>query len=206
MLELRLKGQVDFDNSLLDLNPPKRKQNKKHRPTIRLTANLRGWLELWSEDAPLTFTVGPKGNRLKRKSASHIKAQFKRRSFRWMLSQSGLHELDIDELFRLARDGVRAPLNDAVKNAENLGVPRITPYSYRHFMATKVRAVQEVRVDREQRSLWLGHGKRDTTSWYEKHDPEHLRECALATDIILEKLDALTTRDMVPPSLKAQKQ
>ena len=72
-------------------------------------------------------------------------------------------------------------------------------------MATQVRAVQEFRVDREQRSLWLGHGKSDTPSWYEKHDPEHLRECALATDIILEKLDALTTRDMVSPFHKAQK-
>ena len=104
-----------------------------------------------------------------------------------------------------ARDGVREPLNDAIRKAENLGALRITSYSYRHFMATKVRAVREFRVDREQRSLWLEHGKRDTTSWYEKHDPEHLRGCALATDIIFEKLDALTTRDMVPPLLKAQK-
>ena len=122
-----------------------------------------------------------------------------------MLTQSGLHEEEIDQLFRLARNGVRKPFNDAIRKAEDLGVPRITPYSYRHFMATKIRAVQEVRVDREQRSLWLGHGRKDTTSWYEKHDPEHLRECAIATDIILEKLEGLTERDLLPPTLKAQK-
>lgn len=205
VLEFRIKGQVDFDNSLLDLNPPGRKQTKKHRPVLRLTANLRGWLEFWAEDAPLTFTVSTKGRILKRKSANHIRAQFKRRTMRWMLVQSGLEEEAIDELFRLARTGFRKPLNDAVRKAEERGVPRITPYSYRHFMATRVRGVKEVRVDREQRSLWLGHGRRDTTSWYEKHDPEHLRECALATNIILEKLDALTTRDMLPPTLKAQR-
>jgi len=205
VLNFRIKGQVDFDNSLLDLNPPGRKQTKKHRPIIRLTANLRGWLEYWAEDAPLTFSVTTKGRTLKRKSASHIRAQFKRRSFRWMLTQSGLHEEEIDELVRLTRKGVRKPFNDAIKKAEDLGVPRITPYSYRHFMATKVRAVQEVRVDREQRSLWLGHGRKDTTSWYEKHDPEHLRECAIATDHLLEKLDTLTKRDLVPPTLRDQK-
>ena len=200
-----MKGQVDFGNSLLDLNPSERKQTKKHRPIIRLTANLRGWLEYWAEDAPLTFTVSTKGRKLKRKSASHIRAQFKRRSFRWMLTQSGLQQEEIDDLFRLARNRNRKPFNAAIKKAEDLGVPRISPYSYRHFMATKVRAVQEVRVDREQRSLWLGHGRKDTTSWYEKHDPEHLRECAIATDHILEKLDALTKRDLLPPTLRNQK-
>jgi integrase len=206
ILELRIKGQIDFDNSLLDLNPPGRKQTKKHRPTIRLTSNLRGWLEHWGEDSPLTFTVSAKGQRLKRQSASHIKAQFKRRTFRWMLTQNGLSCVEIDDLFRLARQGKRKGLNEAIAEAERRGIPRITPYSYRHFMATKVRAVQEVRVDREQRSLWLGHGKKDTTSWYEKHDPEHLRECAIATSIILDKLDALTTRSLVPPMLKTQRQ
>ena len=90
ILQLKIKGQVDFDNSLVNLNPPGRKQTKKHRPTIRLTANLRGWLEHWGEDSPLTFTVSTKGSKLSRRSASHIKAQFKRRSFRWMMTLNGL--------------------------------------------------------------------------------------------------------------------
>jgi hypothetical protein len=69
-------------------------------------------------------------------------------------------------------------------------------------MATRVRGLKEVAVDREQRSLWLGHGKKDATSWYETFDPEHLLETASATNIILEKLDALTIRSMVPLSVK----
>lgn len=58
-------------------------------------------------------------------------------------------------------------MNEAIAKAEARGVRRITPYTLRHFMATRVRGLKEVRVDREQRSLWLGHGKKDATSWYE---------------------------------------
>lgn len=82
---------------------------------------------------------------------------------------------------------------------ESKGIRKITPNTLRHFMATRVRGLKEVRVDREQRSLWLGHGKRDATSWYESHDPEFLLEASQATTIIIEKLDALTIRDLSPP-------
>jgi hypothetical protein len=94
---------------------------------------------------------------------------------------------------------------EAIAEAEKRGIERITPYTYRHFMATKVRGLQEVKVDREQRRLWPGHGKRDTTSWYETLDPEHLQECARATSIILEKRDAMTARPLVPISVKQRK-
>lgn len=73
-------------------------------------------------------------------------------------------------------------------------------------MATRIRGLQEIKVDREQRSLWLGHGKRDATSWYETHDPEYLWECSRATSLILEKLDALTRRPLVPPTVMAIKE
>lgn len=72
-------------------------------------------------------------------------------------------------------------------------------------MATRVRGLKEVCVDREQRSLWLGHGKKDATSWYESHDPEFLLEASQATCIIIEKLDALTKRNLVPTALKEQR-
>ena len=72
-------------------------------------------------------------------------------------------------------------------------------------MATRVRGLKEVAVDREQQSHWLGHGKKDATSWYETFDREHLHEAAGATNIILEKLDALTIRTMVPLIVKQRK-
>ena len=72
-------------------------------------------------------------------------------------------------------------------------------------MATKVRGLQEIKVDREQRSHWLGHGKRDATSWYETHDPEFLHHCARATVLILKKLEALTQRSLVAPEVASRK-
>jgi hypothetical protein len=40
--DINIRQQVDFQNGLLDLNPPSRRQSKKQRPVIRLTTNLRG--------------------------------------------------------------------------------------------------------------------------------------------------------------------
>jgi len=209
ILDLSVRLQVDFEHSLVDLNPPSRKQTKKRRPIIRLTENLRGWLEHWGEDRPLSYKTRSQDDRHKgegvRQSVSHIKAQFNRRSLKWMLKQHGLTKTQIDDLFRLARDKSTKPLREAVAAAEKSGINRITRYTFRHFMATRVRGLSEVRVDREQRSLWLGHGKRDATSWYETHDPEFLRDCGRATSLILEKLDRLTSRPLVPMSIKQRK-
>jgi len=206
VLTLSVKSQVDFENGLVQLNPPGRKQNKKHRPTIRLTDNLRSWLKHWAEDRPLAY----KAKRNKHSSrnvdtttfAKHVRAQFKRRTVRWMLARNGLETEQIDTLFRQARGKNRQPLNDAIAHAESAGIQRITQYTLRHFMATRVRGLKEIRVDREQRSSWLGHGKRDATSWYEGHDPEHLAEACQATDLILAKLDSLTKRPLMPSSTK----
>lgn len=120
--------------------------------------------------------------------------------------RSGLSKNTIDDLFRQARSGNKTPIRDALSEAERKGIKRITRYTLRHFMATRIRGLQEIKVDREQRSLWLGHGKRDATSWYETHDPEYLRECSRATSLILVKLDALTRRPLVPPTVRAIKE
>jgi hypothetical protein len=48
----------------------------------------------------------------------------------------------------------------------------------------------------------IPHGKRDATSWYETHDPEFLRECVLATNMVIEKLNNLMKRDLVPPNVR----
>ena len=209
ILDLSVRAQVDFENGLVDLNPPGRKQNKKQRPKIKLTENLRGWLEHWGVDRPLSYNskkVGGKIPAQKRTAANHIKAQFKRRTFRWMLVRSGLSKLEIDDLFRRARRGESMPLKEAIATAEEKGIRRITRYTLRHFMATRARSLEKIKVDREQRSLWLGHRKRDATSWYESHDPEYLKECSRATSMILEQLDVLTRRPLVPLIVKQRKE
>jgi integrase len=203
ILDLSMKNQIDLENGIIDLNPPNRRQNKKYRPVIRLTSNFKGWLEHWAEDNPLSYDrVLPDGH-IERTQASHLKAQFNRRSTRWMLLRSGMSTDEIAKLLSNARKGDTATLLKTVKSAEAKGIQRITRYTLRHFMATRVRSMTKTNVGREQRSLWLGHGKRDATSWYETHDHEFLRECAIATDLVIEKLNDLMTRDLLPPKAKA---
>lgn len=44
LLELELR-QIDFENRLVNLNPPGRRQNKKYRPTLPMANTLQSWLE-----------------------------------------------------------------------------------------------------------------------------------------------------------------
>ncbi|WP_456777746.1 hypothetical protein [Bradyrhizobium sp. USDA 3315] len=59
ILDLRTDKQVEWNIGLIDLNPPGRRQTKKHRPKIRLTENLRGWLKHWDRSAPMTWDDQP---------------------------------------------------------------------------------------------------------------------------------------------------
>jgi hypothetical protein len=66
-----------------------------------LTENLRGWFEFWSEDKPLSYDRKKSKSgvtKIERSAATHIKAQFKRRTFKWMLIKSGCTKLEIDDL------------------------------------------------------------------------------------------------------------
>ena len=57
--ELSVLKQVDWSAGVVDLNPRDRVQNKKRRPRIRLTDNLRGWLLYWDVDKPITHFGRP---------------------------------------------------------------------------------------------------------------------------------------------------
>jgi hypothetical protein len=71
-------------------------------------------------------------------------------------------------------------------------------------MATNVRKMEGCNVTREQRQEWLGHKPQDTTSWYEHHDPEWLREAKIGTDKIIERLNGLLkTRTLFPITSQA---
>jgi integrase len=154
VLSLHVPTQVDFEAGSIRLNPPGRKQTKKVRPTIPLTANLAAWLQHWNCERP----VHRNGTALK-----SVKKVFK-------------------------------------AHALKLGMPRFTPYTLRHFMATNIRRIDGCHVTREQRQEWLGHKPQDTTSWYEHFDLEWLREARLGTDRIMVKLDQLLrTRKLRPP-------
>ena len=82
-----------------------------------------------------------------------------------------------------------------VRSAAKIGI-KISAGRFRHFMSTMVRRHCK-HVTREQRSIWMGHVVREgsqTTSNYEAEDPEFLADVALATDFVLQQLQARCRR------------
>jgi integrase len=59
IIDFRTDRQVDWSFGVVDLNPPGRRQTKKHRPKIKLTANLADWLRHWDSRAPLMWNGQP---------------------------------------------------------------------------------------------------------------------------------------------------
>ncbi|KQV83287.1 hypothetical protein [Rhizobium sp. Root1220] len=86
-----------------------------------------------------------------------------------------------------------------------LGMPEMTCYTLRHFMATNMRRAS-FPVSKEQRSKWLGHSVNEgskTTDWYEKFDPDYLEEPMRATEEIITKLQKHTKRKLFAPKTKS---
>lgn len=155
--QLDVNSQVNFHTGMIDLNQPGRLQNRKVRPTIRLTDNLRSWLIHWNQSRPLQFNGVPVG--------------------------------------------IVDP-RTIKKVAEKAGVPTLTRYTLRHYMATRIRRVPGIPVEREERAAWMGHtdpDHRTTEQWYESFDPDYLLSCLRATDAIMDALDGLTTRSLFAP-------
>lgn len=51
--------QVDFDHQLIQLNPPGRRQTKKHRPIVPITATLLPWLRVWDGSPYISYHGKP---------------------------------------------------------------------------------------------------------------------------------------------------
>lgn len=158
IVQLSVSNQVDFSRGIVNMNQEGRAQNRKRRPTIRLTDNLRGWLLHWNVDFPIEY----KGVPVKRMTGEAIKTAAKR-----------------------------------------AGIPKLSRYTLRHYMATRVKRVPGVNVDRAERAEWMGHTDqtfRTTQKWYETWDPEYLANPMRATDAIMSMLDGLTKRELFAPN------
>lgn len=86
------------------------------------------------------------------------------------------------------------------------GMPEMTCYTLRHFMATNMRRAS-FPVSKEQRSKWLGHAVNEgskTTDWYEKFDPDYLEQPMRATEEIIRKLQKHTRRKLFAPTVRSQ--
>lgn len=110
-----------------------------------------------------------------------------------------------DKPIRQYQDTVEKRLNKIGKE-EAFGLPEMTCYTLRHFVATNMRRAS-FPVSREQRSKWLGHSVKEgskTTDWYEKFDPDYLEEPMRATDEIMVTLQKFTTRKVLAPTMHPQ--
>lgn len=97
-------------------------------------------------------------------------------------------------------------VDDAGVESPGLGMPEMTCYTLRHFMATNMRRVSFA-VSKEQRSKWLGHQVKEgsrTTDWYETFDPDYLEQPMRATDEIIRKLQKHTRRKLYAPTVRSQ--
>lgn len=120
-----------------------------------------------------------------------------------------------DRPVRLYQDTVEKRLNRIGKPTldesgkvtdHGLGMPEMTCYTLRHFMATNMRRTSQP-VSKEQRSLWLGHTVNEgskTTDWYEKFDPDYLEEPMRATEEIIAKLQKHTRKKLFAPTTRSQ--
>jgi hypothetical protein len=190
IMELDLKKQVDLDAGLLDLNPPGRRQTLKRRPIIRLTRNLHAWRAEWKVARPLAWHG---------EAIDNIKKGMQATNARWMMGEADVPAAEIE---RLMRNSAGKERTKVLEELEAHGAHRITRRVIRTFMATRVRGLKEIRVDREQRQLWLGHARQDTTSMYEITDSDYLREAAEATDMIIDKINLLTKRSLWPAGVQ----
>jgi hypothetical protein len=155
------------DGGLIYINPPDRAQTNKRRPDITETRCLSGWLDRWArEDAEAAAAAISAGEQ-------H--------------NEPGL----------LVFQGKRvASVKKALRSMK--GVMHTTPGTFRHFMSTTVRRACKG-VTREQRSLWMGHAVKEgsqTTTNYEAFDPEFLGDVALATDFVMQQLQAKCRRPL----------
>lgn len=164
---------------VLDLNPPGRRQTVKYRPKIRLTDNLRGWLDHWKDES---------GKRL---------------------GHNGGPTLDLSGHdcagAPMVWDGkpISAIKRTFVRQAADCGLEDFTPGTIRHFMATMVRQ-QKPRVSMEERDVWLGHDEKRTANAYEAFDPDYLSDCMQATERVISELQKHTKRPLFACKLPAK--
>lgn len=162
----------------IDLNPPGRRQTIKYRPKIRLTSNLRGWLDLWGEEA--RHRLGGNGG----PPLDGVPAEHHGAPMTW----------DGEPIDAIKRTFVR--------HAEECGLPEFTPGLIRHFMSTMVRR-EKPPVSKEQRDVWLGHDEKRTANAYEAFDPDYLADCMRATESVIRKLQKHTRRPLFSCKLPA---
>lgn len=171
----RPEAVADFDpatqrhRGLLDLNPPDRVETNKRRPLIPETCCLADWLDQWAKvDTEARETALQAGK-----------------------------EPPPAALLVYQGERVMSVKKALGRNTGKIGI-KLSPGRFRHFMTTMVRRLCKG-VTREQRSLYLGYLVQEgsqTTGNYEADDPEFLADVALATDFVMQQVQAKCSRKL----------
>ena len=192
LLELKTWQQLDFEGKVIDLNPPGRKQNKKHRPSIPMAEFLVPFLIDLSPGYVVQFNDKP----LKsiRSAIERVRARA-----RTMIRRHAAAE--VRRLWREDRDeGSRALAS--VKVAAD-AMLTVSAYTLRHTVATELRGRG---VQPWELSGFLGHstGYR-TTEGYAKNRPEHLRGVIRAVEAYWSDLGALLGGEHLGPFVNQER-
>jgi len=151
-------AQRERDSGLLDLNPPGRRQNKKHRPAVREPKALTAWLDRWESEMLAA--------RLKREVGA-LSVDISRDRYCSYASVESVQTA----IERLRSKNTKKTVN----------LPRLSAYSFRHKVATVLR---KARQSEDEIGLQLGHRRESarTTAGYGEWDPDYLNGVADALD------------------------
>lgn len=96
-------------------------------------------------------------------------------------------------------------IQKAAKRAGVADWKNFNRYTFRHYMATRIRRVPSIKVEREERAEWMGHTDpehRTTERHYESMDPDYLTNVRDAIDAVIIHLSSLTkVRSLLPPNV-----
>lgn len=169
-----------FSDTVADLNPAGRRQNKKFRPVVRIPPTLADWLPVWKEEDRIYLSKATERRpRVKPANIVHYKGKpvaNTKKAFRMTAIAAGLvNAEDFDETGEIRRD--RA----------------VTPYTLRRSMARLLRAegVQLADIGGQ-----LGHAIKgaETTEIYADVDPLYMQAVVDGIERILDKVEAHAKR------------
>jgi integrase len=171
VLDLKPSQRVR-DAGLLHLNPARRVQNKKYRPSVREPKALTEWLDRWEGDM-----VAVKRKRLCIPELDPVD-----------ISGDSYCGYASVESVQTAIERLRG------KNTEKMvNLPGLSAYSFRHKVTTVLR---KARLSEDEIGTQLGHRREAarTTAGYGEWDPDYLQGVASALDAWLLKLQFKVSR------------
>jgi len=161
--------QVDREMGRLNLNPPGRQQNKKHRPIIPVTDCLAGWLAVWPESGQLVA------------NARTIEPD------------------DPEDTAGFAYRPVESVRHAFEKTRARAGVPEITRYSLRHLMISRASSDPRVPDKEVDIWAGHARPGSRSGRWYRHFEPDYLLRAKQFTDDFMVELQKHCQKRLFAP-------